>query len=320
MMHEVAIIGAGMAGIACAGALRQAGLAPVVLDKGRGIGGRMATRRLDLGGEVVRLDHGAQYLTARSEGFARLLEELSARGAAAIWGEGRERPRWVGLPGMSGLVGALAAGLDLRQGWELRSVSCGEEGWRLLSDRGELAARIVVLTPPAPQIASLLGPGHPLAPALARVRMQPCLTLMAAFPPDSPAPFETEAPADHPLAWIARNSSRPGRGGGPVTWVAQAGPDWSARHIETPREQVAALMLPLLQERIGSSGRAPLAAIGHKWRFAQAAAPLGRPFLQEGTLFAGGDWCLGQRAEDAWASGQAMARAILDLPPAALGG
>ncbi|MDP3490273.1 MAG: FAD-dependent oxidoreductase, partial [Phenylobacterium sp.] len=44
---KIAIIGAGMAGLSCAEALSDAGHAVQVLDKGRGPGGRMSTRRIE---------------------------------------------------------------------------------------------------------------------------------------------------------------------------------------------------------------------------------------------------------------------------------
>ena len=76
-MADVLVIGAGMTGIACARQLQVAGLDVVLLDKGRGIGGRMATRRVELGGQTIRFDHGAQYITARSADFKQLLGEVT---------------------------------------------------------------------------------------------------------------------------------------------------------------------------------------------------------------------------------------------------
>ena len=92
----MAIIGAGMAGLACANRLARAGLTPIIFDKGRGIGGRMATKRI----EQMRFDHGAQYITAYDDRFAKVLGDLQTKGAAAKWDDGSGRPRFVGVPGM----------------------------------------------------------------------------------------------------------------------------------------------------------------------------------------------------------------------------
>lgn len=44
---RIGAIGAGMAGLSCAQALRRQGHAVVLFDKGRGPGGRMSSRRID---------------------------------------------------------------------------------------------------------------------------------------------------------------------------------------------------------------------------------------------------------------------------------
>ncbi len=45
-MTDIAIIGAGMAGLICAQRLTEAGYSVLVVEKSRGLGGRLATRRL----------------------------------------------------------------------------------------------------------------------------------------------------------------------------------------------------------------------------------------------------------------------------------
>ena len=86
MPRQVAIIGAGLAGLTLATRLTEAGHPVVVFDKGRGVGGRMSTRRGDADG--LRFDHGAQYFTIRDPGFRTLLERPALNGSWAKW-EGR---------------------------------------------------------------------------------------------------------------------------------------------------------------------------------------------------------------------------------------
>ena len=88
-MIPVVIVGAGIAGLACARRLVQAGVPALVLDKGRGIGGRVATRRAD----GLQFDHGAQYVTAKGEEFAAVLRDLITAGDAAPWADGSGRAR-----------------------------------------------------------------------------------------------------------------------------------------------------------------------------------------------------------------------------------
>lgn len=303
---SVAIIGAGMAGISCARTLVQAGVSVQLVDKGRGIGGRMATRRVTLGTDDLTFDHGAQYLRPMGDSFAQTLHDGGARG----W---ENDTALVGVPGMSRLPRNLASGLPISQQVEITGIMQDRGLWRLTGPAGQVRARCVVLTIPAPQALALLGHAHPMAAALAGVAMTPCLTFMAAFPPDSPRPFPHRVAPDHPLAWIAQDSSKPGRSAAAVTWVAQAGPEFSTMHLEKTAEDIATLMRPLLCDVIGARDETALYARAHRWRYAQTSQPLGQPFLcgADDGLYVGGDWCLGAHAEHAWQSGQAIAQDIL---------
>jgi hypothetical protein len=308
-MIEIAIIGSGLTGLACGRALAQAGLAPVIFDKGRGVGGRMATRRA----EAYRFDHAAQILTAEGADFAAALRALVEAGAAAAWTPSTGDAGIVGVPGMSSIAAAMAASLDVRQGVQVTALGPVAGGWSIQAGEEEHRAARVIVTVPAPQVEGLLGGEHALAAMLADVRYEPCLTLMAAV--DAPAPFTARRDPGDALSWIALDSSKPGRArGGPMAWVAQAGAEFSAAHLDETAEAIAARMLPLLLERIGATGAPVAHASAHRWRYATVAAPLGRPFLRDatGTLHLGGDWCLGATAEAAWRSGRAIAADVLE--------
>ncbi len=302
----IVIIGSGMAGLACARRLTQAGLAPVVLDKGRGIGGRVATRRVD----DLQFDHGAQFVNAQGAGFAAVLAGLSV----AQWPDGTGRTHSVGVPGMSAIPKALAKGLDIRQGVQVTRVQKDGKGWALTFEGGTLHCAQVVMTVPAPQVAGLLGDGHPLVAHLTSVRLAPCLTLMAAV--GGPSPFITRQDRDNPLSWIAQNSSKPGRPqASGALWVAQAHEGFSTAHLERSGAEIAALMLPQLCDRLGVTPAAVTYAAAHRWRYARVTQALEQPFLRsaDGTLYLGGDWCIGPRIEAAWDSGTAIAESILAL-------
>ena len=307
-MIRVAIIGAGIAGLACAQRLVQAGVQPVLFDKGRAVGGRVATRRT----HGLQFDHGAQYVTAQGAGFAAVLRELTAAGDAAPWPDESGRERMVGTPDMATLGKALAAGLDVRQGVQISAVRPADRGWQVLTAHDCHAAARVVVTVPAPQVAGLLGADHPLVARLGGVRMDPCLTLMAGIA--APVPFATRKAPGDALAWIAQDGAKPDRpAANAVTWVAQAGPAFSAAHVEDNAADIVARMLPLLCDQLGVTADRVTLASAHRWRYAQVAAPLGQPFLRDAgaLLYLGGDWCLGRRVEDAWTSGTAIANDLL---------
>jgi renalase len=302
----IVIIGSGMAGLACARRLADAGLAAIVLDKGRGIGGRVATRRVG----DLRFDHGAQYVNAHGAEFAAALHRLGD--AVAGWEDGKGRTHSVGVPGMSAIPKALGAGLDIRQNAQVARVVQDDGGWALHLDTDTMRAVRVVVTVPAPQVAGLLGAEHPLVAALASVRLAPCLTLMAAV--TAPAPFIARQDADDPLAWITQDSAKPGRPQGVARlWVAQAGEAFSRADLEKTPTEITALMLPLLCDHLGVTADSVTHASAHRWRYARVTQALGQPFLRspDATLYLGGDWCIGPRVEAAWTSGTAIADDIL---------
>jgi predicted NAD/FAD-dependent oxidoreductase len=179
----------------------------------------------------------------------------------------------------------------------------------------------VVVTVPAPQVAAILGADHPLMTMISTIRMEPCLTLMAGI--NSPPTFVTREEPDEPLAWIAQDSAKPGRrpeinvASGVVAWVAQAGPVFSAAHLEDDPAAIVARMLPMLCELLGVTADRVIHAAAHRWRYARVTAPLGQPFLRDasGSLYLGGDWCIGPRVEAAWTSGTAIADDLLAQMP-----
>lgn len=301
---RIAIIGAGMAGLACARRLVDHGVTPVVFDKGRGLGGRLSTRR----SEGVQFDHGAQYLTAKSDAFQAMLDEAERAGAVARW-PCVDETGYVGVPGMTGLAAHLAQGLIIRKAVRVTGISQAGAGWQIAGANGAELFDQVVLTVPAPQAMELLADHGLFIDALRRVRMDPCLALMLALPGGDFPNFHTVHDPEGPIAWIARDSSKPARPDA-TCLVAHASAAWSLANLEKGMDDVATAMLPLVSEMIGRALPSdPLYLSAHRWRYALVAEPLGQHFLcsEDRTLFAGGDWCLGARAEDAWSSGNAIA-------------
>ena len=152
-MTQIAIIGAGIAGLACARKLAQAGVQAVVFDKGRGIGGRVATRRAG----DLRFDHGAPYVAATGDGFDTSLRELIGTGRAAPWVDDTGHAWTVGKPGMSGISKGMAVGLDVRLSTQITAIHADQAGWRLQFDDSQYVVSHVVVTVPQPQLAGLLG-------------------------------------------------------------------------------------------------------------------------------------------------------------------
>jgi predicted NAD/FAD-dependent oxidoreductase len=307
---SVAVVGAGLAGLACARALHDAGVPVRLFESQRAPGGRLATRRF----AAASFDHGAQYLTASDPGFRALLERAEAAGTAASW-----QPRWpqrdggetlwVGAPGMAALARHFAAGLDVEYGTRIVRLVEARRGWTLLDDRGAAHAdyAAVAIALPAPAAAALAAGCTPLAARVRMVAMAPCWAAMVAF--DDPLSGVADAgfTGDPLLAWYARNSSKPGREG-PESFVLHASPGWSRVEFDQPPRNVQQALLDRFSEQVGRTLPRVLVADAHRWRHARVEEPLGEPVLfdRESAVGFCGDWCLEARAEAAWRSGAAL--------------
>lgn len=324
---RIAVIGAGMAGLACTRQLVLHGHHVELFDKGRSPGGRLATRR----DGTRRIDHGAQFATARGPGFRALIETLNAANAVTPW-PAASRPEdtaWVGIPGMSAFARALLESIgtahvtlhssahvsrieaDLR----LRVHPAAEAKPGSVSDQGGMlsaAFDAVLLALPAPQAIPLLGTvNHPFSQALQRVEIAPCWAAMLVLDTPIAAP-DVLRPAHGPLAWIARDSARPGRDPSAAeTWVLHAAPDWSRTHLEDDGDTVAAALIAAFNAATGQSCQ-PAGIATHRWRYALTETPLGEACLWDAEARIGvcGDWCLGKRIEAAFDSGTALAETV----------
>jgi renalase len=346
--RRVAIVGAGISGLAAAGELVAAGMEVTVFERGRGPGGRAGRRRVP----GFEFDHGAQYFTARSRAFADQTAAWVEAGVAAEWsprmataGDGGLRPkssrfpRYVGVPGMSALARNLAEGLDLRTQtrvlsatlrrdagglpqWELE-VSSGDgdggggggrggagEGERTPS-AGPFGALLLACTPQ--QGLPLLDAAPEFAGRAGEVMFDPVWAVLLGF--DHPPELAADAVfIENPtLSWAARNDSKPGRAGG-AAWVLHATGSWSHGRDDDAPESVVAELLPAFEEAVGMRLPEPAYAAAHRWRYARPRAALTEEGLWDADLKVGmcGDWCSGARIEGAFQSGRAAARRILD--------
>lgn len=325
---KVAIIGAGMAGASAGQALARQGASVVVFDRGRGPGGRCATRRQD----IYRFDHGAQYFTARDPRFKDQVASWATTGMANRWhpriGEfkdgvytpTRRKTLWVGRPGMNDLARDMLEGLDVYFGTQVQAVDRAPDGWALTEASGEVHASFdqLLVTVPAPQVRPLLQPHYPEACEKAEATMMlPCWSLMLAFGSPVDVPFDAaKVTGGGPVSWAARNSSKPGRpDNGLDCWVVQADHDWSREHIELTRMEATETLLSdftRLCKQCSSSISGPVYAAAHRWRYAHAMPETTSPCMiePETGLAVAGDWLSGGRIENAWLSGLAATDAL----------
>lgn len=322
MTKRAAVIGAGLAGLSCARTMRQAGFFVEVFEQERIIGGRIATTRFGL----ETFDHGAQYVTARSKEFKTYLDELVGLGYAARWnprsivngeeGAGQMQPWHVGTPGMASLVRPLAESVRIHTGKQVHTIQRLDKGWHVwFEDQTSVGPyQAVALAVPAAQARLLLGQIEEFMQPLSRVRMAPCWSLMVRLEEASLPAQDVYSDMSEVIRWIARNNTKPGRGGRGEAIVIHASPTWSRQTEDVDPEIVAEELWGEVSHVLGLPPIRPTRMIAHLWRHGLVDQSLGETYLfsSEHNVGVAGDWCLGRLAEHAFESGDRLGRAIIN--------
>ncbi len=344
---DAVVIGAGIAGLCAAGALVRAGRRVLVLEKSRGIGGRMATRRV--GGAVC--DHGAQFFTVRGRAFGGIVAEAHAAGVALPWCDGFAQAatadgpvapagaghaRWRGARGMTDLPKRLAEALaaegsdrcTIRTTVKATAIGISQGRVRVTIDEGEgrietLTASGGVLTAPVPQSLDLMAAGDMLAAGgpvdpetrrlLETVSYDPCFALLLVLdrPSRVPPPGAIQfAEGGGPIAWLADNQQK-GISAVPALTVHASG-GFSREHFDAPQDEVAALLLDRVRPWIdGDPVTAVVERSLHRWKFALPTRLIPAPLVAATPtppIVCCGDAFAGPRVEGAASSGLAAGR------------
>lgn len=317
---SIAVIGAGLAGVACARELMERGLRVTLIEKSRGPGGRTSTRREG----ARRFDHGAARLELGAPELAERRAEWEAAGVIAPWtprtrGGSAHGATWIGVPGASALCAHLARGLDVRTGHRVTALVATGERWRLALDGGEVLGPFdaVAITAPVAQTRALLASTAITAhdARLDEAELAPCLAAMVVVAPRGGAELDEIHVADGPLAQAHRMDQRPGRTAeaGAQAWVLHGREAWSAKHIEDDPEVSARVLADELARELPGE---ILEVRGHRWRYARATRRIARPYLFDRARRIGlaGDWfeagTHAPAASRALLSGLALAEAL----------
>ena len=274
----------------------------------------MSTRRLDTPAGTAHFDHGAQYFTVRDPGFTAQVTSWIADGVVAPW-PAAGNDAYVGVPAMNSPVRDLAARQQVHWSTLVTEVGRRGDGWRLTVGTGDAHdVDLLVIAVPAEQAAALMADVAPdLAARAGAAVSDPCWTVMLAFAEPVAVQRDCWLPAgagQGVVGWAARNSAKPGRTG-PESWVVQAAPDWSRRHIDDDPDGVTADLAAALSAELAVRLPPPIATSRHLWRFARSAHG-GPGAILDRDLGLGlcGDWLIGPRVESAWLSGAKLAELI----------
>lgn len=298
----MAIIGAGLSGLACAETLVANGAAVTLFEKSRGFGGRAASRRRD----GLCFDHGLPAFDAIAQ------ESVEAFADAVAWSAGGT----VAVPRMNALPRALGERHHAHMETRIATIRHDGKAFSLIDtdDASHGPFTHVVVAVPAPQAADLLSDhGSAFAP-VSDARYAPGWTLMLGGVAED-GPDRAQYPDDTgPVATIISEDSKPGRDA-LGCWTVHARTSWVREHLEDDAANVAKTLAAEFTLLTGLSTHDAIYASAHRWRFCQPELSIDAPFLLDGQLGACGDWCGANRsggdARAAWRSGQALAHALL---------
>ncbi|MCU0538077.1 MAG: FAD-dependent oxidoreductase [Hydrococcus sp. Prado102] len=332
---DAVIVGAGLAGLVCARQLQQAGLKVVILEKSRGVGGRVATRRL----YDTCVDRGLPFLEIQGEQTQQLVQQLCNRNILQLWtGNVYElhsqnswklsepTNRYIVPEGINAIAKFLAADLEIWREYLVKKITASEDGSFLLESNpsdnypNQLTAKAVVVAIPAPQALALLESSQ-LRDRLATVQYDPCITVTAGYASERQANLRNLNPAwqavkfiDRPdLALAILDSSKRDRSQQPV-FVIHSTAQFAQNFLDVDDlraagellcDRAAQLLLPWLNT--------PQWCQVHRWRYAFPSRSLGSPCLTATPLpfVCCGDWCEGNLVEGALTSGLAAADEIV---------
>ncbi|AFY53440.1 putative NAD/FAD-dependent oxidoreductase [Rivularia sp. PCC 7116] len=333
-MTDITVIGAGIAGLVCAQQLTQVGYSVKIIDKSRGVGGRVATRRLF----ETKADHGACYLKPKGEFSQRLVTLLSQKGDLEVWTDTlhvqensssltanlQSSLPYTAPEGMNVIAKFLAQGLQINRGERVKKIDLNfQNQWHLTSQTNqEFTASSLVVAIPAPQAVMILESfaqnllDNNFLEKLRGVEYYPAITVMAGYTESSAQP-EWKAitfTQNSVLGWIGLDSSKRKNPTQPH-FVIHSSADFAHKNFESEDlEQVGREILHNAASGVNLPWlNNPQWMQVHRWRYAFPKTPLQQTCLPAETslpLVCCGDWCGGNLIESAILSGIAAAEHI----------
>ena len=317
---DLLVVGAGLSGVTAAATAQQAGVNVQVVDRGRAIGGRMASRRLrDTGtafdGRVV--DYGASYFTVSDPDFRTVVEEMITADVVRPWtdtfhvhtegtmvGVKTGPMRYAAPAGLRSVVEHLAQSLStIVTETHIERIDITDAGVRA----DHLEAQRVALCMPQPQANRLVPDG--LLPKVG-ITWEPVIAVTLVFDeqqwPDIDGVFVNDDPV---ITWIADDGKR--RGDDAPVLVAHVNPVFAAGHLEDPSGVLPNVIAAT--RRVLGIEALPAWTWAHRWSLARPIAALDEDFWMHPELpvaLAGDAWAGGPRVEAAWLSGRALGQAL----------
>ena len=315
------IVGGGITGLITATVLQRSGIRVTVLDKGRGIGGRLATRRVKQGEAIEGVfDYGTQYFSVKQPQFQAWVDEWLQQGVVKEWcqgfGEVDGQPRYCGVNGTRGIAKHLAQNLDVQTNTKVVKVSYGDRWLVETENKQQYQGDVLVMTPPVPQSLALLDASKIVLPtkissSLKQVSYHSCIAILALLskPSQIPAPGGV-ALEDLALVWLADNYQK-GISPNGYAVTLHASPKFSDAHWDSDDAEIADRLFTTASDYLGS----PVTKYQiHRWRYSLPKTFYSEPCLalSKTPLVMAGDAFVAPKIEGAVLSGIAAGESVVD--------
>lgn len=296
---DIVVVGAGIAGLSFARAIKNQGREVLVVERSRAVGGRCATWRH----AGIPLDYGVPFLHGRSPLFWQTIDQLMAEDVLSGWperveGEGPTcQPRALesGVRraalrgGMNALAKKLASGIEIMRESEVNHLTIRNGNFELKGDNFFITTRTLVLAAANGQSLRLLKNSElfeETAGAIALFGLAPTLpshSLLVCY--DAPATrpaWELLLPDDSSVIQLVSNESSKNAPQQKLCLCIQGRPPWSRTRLDSPADEWSRELLRELQPYLGDWALKPDWQRPHRWREARldSASRLRQPLLQ----------------------------------------
>ena len=311
MQKKVLVIGSGIAGISASLKLKTYGVDSIIIDKGRFIGGRISSREKKCANDANYFFHGAQFFTANSKSFKKVIEQGIKNNSIKEFGNFHP-PRFRGHKTMREFLTNLTLGLNVQQNTRITGLKPSQKGISVLNEKIKTWQNFdaVISTIPSPQNFSLMENFPELRNTLDKSSYDSCIALMFSFdetPKNIPSYFDLHKKTGI-LSWMACGSNL-------NLWTAHTKGSFANKNLNQNKDQLKKEILLAIQ-KVFSKFQNSLEINFHSlhiWKYAKVKKiSYGIQIDPVFPIALAGDFMEGSNIESAFISGEKAADLIFN--------
>ena len=311
MSKKAIIIGAGAAGLVCAKRLVENDFEVSIFDKSRGIGGRLASRRIENG----IFNHGARHLP-NFKSYKNFPEALKILYETAIKKKVllKNGKNFTSFGSIKTFTSYLSEGLNIKKESEIVDVKREKSGIRLYlmnADKIKVEDSFLIFAIPQPQALKLLKNDFSnLYELIKPAKMAASITGLFAF--ETPILLNQSFIKNDYIIGFHENS-RIGQNLKLDCWTIHSNKSYGKKWSHLNKYEIKSLLLHDFQKLVSINLPTPIYSNGHRWLYGHTEKSLNKNYIldQRDKIGICGDWCRGDNVLDASVSGTLLADNII---------